>query len=189
MWWWGSYPSIPERVSGHWVNFGRCAGQCALDCLRLAGPVADIIEVLIDGQVLSPDAYRVRGHRTLCRIDGGTWPCTQRLGAKPSKPGTFRITNTRGKPITANMRAYASMIGAEFTLAICNDASCLPSNVEQVVRDGTTISFEDADELFPNGKTGLEHVDAWIKTVNPKGIQRRATVVRADDPRVVARYT
>jgi hypothetical protein len=84
----GSAPWGPVLIQGEWFNL-RC-GQCASDgcscsgatpSLLLPGPVAEITEVLIDGAVLSPDAYRVDNSSYLVRTDGGGWPACQDLAS------------------------------------------------------------------------------------------------------------
>jgi len=184
-WWWSSYPTIPVRVAGQWQNIGSCDDRCKAECVKLPGPIVSVEAVIIDGVVLDPAAYRVRGFRRLCRVDGGKWPCTQDF----SVGGTWHVQYTRGKPIEPNMRWYASMLGCEFAKAACGGESCLPSNVVSVVRDGVSIDFEKAEALFDRQAIGMELIDQWLKTVNPKGIARRATVARADDPRIMGRWT
>ena len=183
--WWSTYPTIPTRIGGQWHNIGACGGKCKAECVKLPGPIRDIQAVIIDGVTLDPSAYRVRGYRRLCRIDGGKWPCTQDF----TVGGTWHVQYTRGKPIEPNMRFYASMLGCEFAKAACNSGSCLPDNVVSVVRDGVSIDFERAEELFNQQAIGMELIDQWLKTVNPGRIARRATVGRADDPRIMGRWT
>lgn len=184
-WWHSGYPSIPTRVDGEWFNIGCCSGRCNERCVKLPGPINSVTQVVIDGEVLDPAAYRVRGFRRVCRVDGGSWPCTQDF----SVGGTWFIEYVRGKPITTNMRAYASMLGCEFAKAICGTTSCLPENVVNIVRDGVTINFEDAEALFAQGQVGAELIDQWLRAVNPNKLARAATVVRADDPAIAPRWT
>jgi len=53
-----------------------CSNKCDIPCVDLASTVNDIVEILIDGEVLDPSAYRIQAYRRVCRIDGGTWPCS-----------------------------------------------------------------------------------------------------------------
>jgi len=74
------YPSYPVRKGGGWENkWGCCGGDCKLPCLDLPSSVNEITEVVIGGEVLDPSAYRIKAYRQLCRVDGGTWPCSNRL--------------------------------------------------------------------------------------------------------------
>lgn len=74
---WGwPYPAL---VGGRWFNLGCgiCADSCSCTILHqveLPYPVADILEVKVDGQVLVTGAYRVDDWRHLVRLDGGDWP-------------------------------------------------------------------------------------------------------------------
>ena len=179
-WWWG-YPSYPVRDSSGWLNIGACGGVCHISCIELPGPVNEITEVIVDGVVLDPSTYGLNGFGQLCRFDG-EWPCSQDFTLPLTAVGTWGISWTRGKPISPVMREFATQLGVEFLKSMCGAESCLPSNVDSVVRDGVTVTFEDTETLFQDGKTGLGMVDLWLSTVNPKRIARRASVHRADDP-------
>jgi len=72
---------------GVWVNSCGCTTDCSCTTLCeaiLPGPVGDIVEILLDGAVLDPSAYRVDNGNRLVRTDGGCWPACQDM----SKPGT-----------------------------------------------------------------------------------------------------
>jgi len=59
------------------INLGNscCSGTCEMPCIDLPSTVNDVVEILIDGEVLDPSAYRIEAYRRICRIDGGVWPC------------------------------------------------------------------------------------------------------------------
>lgn len=92
------YPSSPMRLGGGssgWTNCwgcgediggngsfdagGLCAGACDLPCVTLPAPISEVTEVVINGEVLDPSAYKVEAYRRLCRVDGGHWPCSNNL--------------------------------------------------------------------------------------------------------------
>jgi hypothetical protein len=66
---------------GNWVNACGCAAaDCSCTVLSeviLPGPVGGVTEILIDGAVLDPLAYRVDNGNRLVRLDGGVWPACQ----------------------------------------------------------------------------------------------------------------
>lgn len=92
------YPSSPVRLGGGlsgWTNcWGcgegiggggfngstTCSGQCNLSCVTLPAPISEVYEVVLDGQLLDPSAYKVDAYRRVCRVDGGNWPCTNNMG-------------------------------------------------------------------------------------------------------------
>ena len=186
--WWYSYPSIPLRLDGRWVNVGLCCGECDLDCISLPGPIREIVSVRIDGVTLVEGTdYIVNGFRQLCRLGTETWPCTQDVGKPATEDNTFEITYTRGRPITPAMRGFARILACGYLQALCNDDSCLPENVERIARDGVTISFEDADAIFSGGLTGIPQIDLWLAVVNPGKAMRPASVMRADQPKLYRR--
>ena len=54
-------------------------------------------------------------------------------------------------------------------------------------RQNLTMNLADPMALFENGLTGVPMVDQWVKSVNPHGYQRRATISSVDRPRTVRR--
>lgn len=81
----------PVLISGQWHNVTcGCAGTCKCSpsgpaVLALPGPVQSVSQVLIDGQVVPPSAYRVADKRYLVRTDGDVWPKCQDMN-KPAGP-------------------------------------------------------------------------------------------------------
>jgi len=75
--------------AGYWVNSCMCASDpCSCGPIHeivLPGPVGSIVEVLIDGAVLHPSAYRVDNGNRLVRQDGADWPACQDMN-KPGGP-------------------------------------------------------------------------------------------------------
>lgn len=94
---WGSWSPAPPysggsfqphiASGGYWVNSCVCASDpCSCGPIHeivLPGPVGSIVEVLIDGAVLHPSAYRVDNGNRLVRQDGADWPACQDM----NKPG------------------------------------------------------------------------------------------------------
>lgn len=187
-WWWG-YPSVPFRDESGWHNIGACDRECNIDCIRLPWPVNEVTEILIDGLVMNPADYAVDSFREVCRLDGNSWPCSQNFALDVTEVGTWQITVIHGKPITAAMNVMATKLGCQFLKAMCGAESCLPDNVKTIARIGTAIDFEETGQLFTDGQTGIREIDLWLRVVNPRGIQRPASVHRADDPRRMRRWT
>lgn len=152
------------------VFFDNCCS------VKLAGTVQEITEVVVNGEVIDPDAYEVREQRDLVRIDGAHWPCCQEECA----PRTFAVTYVYGKTPPEMGRRAALKLACEVFKSCPAGASIgdceLPTGVTRVTRQGITIerAFLQRDE---NGvwRTGMAAVDFFLNSVNPHGIPRRAT--------------
>lgn len=170
-------------------RFGVCpvtvrpaeGGQVRLD---LVGPVHEVTEVKIDGQVLAAAAYRVDDHRVLVRLDGDAWPAGQDLLLAEDAPGTFSVTYGLGEPVPEGGAIAAGWLAAEFAKAFTDDKTCrLPQRVRSVARQGVTIEAADPQAYFAEGRTGLYEVDLWLRQVNPYGNHEASRVFSPDVPR------
>lgn len=167
-------PYVPYHTREGWQNAycGNCFAH--LDCIQLPGPIVEITEVIVEGAVLDPSAYQVKGWAQLCRTDGYRWP----VGTNPADD-TFVITWTRGREIPDEARDMASLVAcARLPLIACADDCNGPvGGVEQIAADGVTVNLADRQPTAETpGLTGIYIVDEWIRSVNPYGRQRRATV-------------
>lgn len=195
-WFWAdmAYPTMPARLNGEWFNFGCCDGTCSLPSVALPAPITSVEQVVIDGEILDPTAYSVQDFRKLVRVDGNGWPCTNDL-AEPSdavngQPGTWEVTYTYGRPIPTDAVLPAAIFTCQVAKARCGSTDCvLPQRLKQVIRQGVMLAFVDPQDFLDKGKVGIYEVDLWLGTVNPGGIQRRASVRRVDDPRKITRFT
>lgn len=153
--------------------------------------VRQIIEVTIDGVVLPADAYKLRrldGQWHIVRVDGGVWPECQDWEVDAGQVGSWTVKYAHGTPVPMGGRIAAGVLACEIALAAVSSEDCeLPKRVRSVVRAGVSIDFLDPMSFLDQGRTGLEIPDMWLAQVNPKALQRRARVYRADDPRRAAR--
>jgi len=104
-----TFPATPYRQDGQWYNNwtgSGCCGVCELPSVSLPSPIAEVTQVVIDGVVLDPSAYKVEAYQRLVRVDGGTWPCSQNRaresGVYPgandgSRDGTWQVTYKYGR--------------------------------------------------------------------------------------------
>jgi len=196
-----AFPSLPYRVDGQWFNLGQgcCGGGCNLDGVTLPAPVGDVIQVVIDGVVLPPTAYRVEGYLRVVRTDGGHWPCTNNraVDSSPyvgppdgSKVGTWQIEYTYGRGPEKDGKIACARFACEIAKFLCNSDDCqLPQRVKNVVREGVTMDFMDPLTFLDDGKTGVYETDLWLQSVNPDRLQRRATIRRLDAPRPFHGFT
>lgn len=186
--WTARYWPQPALIGGLWFNLtcGSCTSGCScgeVSEVRLPAPVYDITEVVIDGVVLSPSAYRLDNSRILVRTDGGKWPRYNDLSAD-SGTGTWSVTAQYGEPLPAGTALAMGQLACEIAKAAGGGDCKLPAGLQQLVRQGVTISYPDVGELFRKGRTGLYLVDAFIATWNPAGLRQRSRVYRVDEPTV-----
>jgi hypothetical protein len=188
--WWnfGIYPR-PLFFEGVWYNIacGACpSGGCSCSVISEAlmpAPVSQILQVKVDGAVLDPSAYRVDDWRLLVRTDGGEWPICNDLAKDDTEVGTWSVMLSYGEPVNALGRAALGELATQFAkLLSCDDSCQISKPVQQLVRQGVTMTFLDPNELFANGRTGLYLTDLFISTVNPNGLHSASQVYDLDAP-------
>jgi hypothetical protein len=180
-------PLSPALVGGQWFNLtcGLCGDNCSCSApaaLRLPGPVVSIDEILIDGAVLPPTAYRVDNQSLLVRMDGGFWPRCQNMSLPPSVPGTWQIAYQRGREVPVGGQIAAGIMACELAKAACRDGTCaLPQRIQTITRQGVTMAMVDPFEGLDNGRTGIWLVDSWVASITTP--VRAAKVYSPDVPR------
>lgn len=137
------------------------------------GPVLDITEVYLDGEIVDPSEYAVRDGRyvvALRKPDGTrrTWPCCQDLSRPLTEDGTFGVTyEYGGLPDSAGVTA-AAVLAWEFAVSWTPnyDYECrLPRRVQTITRAGVTMTLVDQMSMFGDGLTGVAEVDMWLSAV------------------------
>jgi hypothetical protein len=186
--WMASSWPLPALIGGLWFNLtcGSCTSGCScsqVSEVRLPAPVYEVTEVVIDGSVLPASAYRLDNHRILVRTDGGQWPLHNNLSVD-SGPGAWSVTATYGEPLPEGAALAMGELACEIAKAADGQDCRLPAGVQQLVRQGVTISYPDVGELFRKGRTGLYLVDMFVTTWNPAGLRQRSRVYRVDAPTV-----
>jgi hypothetical protein len=168
----GGAPWTPALVGGSWYNIacGTCGATCTCangpESLALPGPVADVVEVLVDGAVVDPALYEVQNSRYLVRLDGSSWPRCQDMLAPTSEVGTFSVTYNRGVEVPAGGQIAAGVLALELAKAWCKDNTCaLPQRIQSITRQGVTIAMIDSFEDVEKGHTGIWIIDAWVVSV------------------------
>jgi len=174
--------TAPILDSGTWRNVS-CGGRCTCQArceVPLDGPVHDVVEVLIDGEAVSPTAYEIHDLYLLVRKDGECWPTCQTFGEEV--PG-FEVTYHRGDPVPAPISFATGLLTCEYAKACAGKACGLPSRMTRLTRQGVEIQVADVPK---DGKgrvrTGMRLVDDAIDADNPYGLIERATVMSPDLP-------
>lgn len=170
---------------GGWA--GTPCGCTHLDRILLSGyPVKEITEVLIDGDVVDPDTYRLDGWRWLVRTRDPAepdvalrWPSCQTLDLPDTEDGTFSVTYRYGQdPPLVGIDAAAELACELYKACQTGSgADCkLPSGTTRVIRQGVVIerlTFSAWGLQDGIWRTGLTRVDTFLNAYNPNRLRRR----------------
>jgi len=173
----------PYVHEGKWYNSCGCKRNdcsCAeLTVVRLAAKVGEVTDVRVGGVVLSPSVdYRVDNSNELVRIGGPEWPSCQDMAAGPNDPGTMFVSYVPGAMLDSMGQYVAGLLAKEY-LNACADEEChLPSSIISLARQGVTMEF--GKDVFPNGLTGIDSVDLWVRSWNPYSVKSPSTIFSPD---------
>lgn len=187
--WAGQQWISPALVNGQWFNIvcGQCSGTCTCTSISevvLPSPVAYIVEVKDDGEILPTGSYRVDNNRLLVRTDGADWPWCNDLNLGDDQPGTWSVTAGYGRLVPESGEWAVGELACELMKAMRGEDCRLPSNVQQLARQGVTISFPNVLENFQRGLTGLYLTDLFITSFNPNHLTNRSRTYNVDRPSV-----
>lgn len=176
----------PSLISGTWFNVlcGKCTTGCSCTSISevlLPAPVHSIVEVKVDGVVVSGSGYRLDDNRRLVRL-GDEWPTCNDLNLADTEPNTWSVTARYGIEVPVGGAWAVGELACELIRARNGEDCRLPRNVTQLVRQGVTIQFPNIIELIREGLTGLYLVDQFVATWNPTGLRRRSGVYSVDRP-------
>jgi hypothetical protein len=180
--WGGAQWPYPSLIDGAWYNLG-CSGGCIDQCscnvssrFTLPQPISAIVSITIDGEVVPTGSYHVEDFLHVVRDDGLEWPhCND---------GSWFVTVTFGVQVPKLGELAVGELMCEFVKACTSDSTCkLPQRVQTLTRQGVSMTLIDPEEFLDEGKTGLYLVDLFIRTVNPSGLARSASVHSPDIPR------
>jgi hypothetical protein len=170
---------------------GRCSGECGCaatpSIVLWRRPVTAILDVVVDGETLTADAYRLDDHRRLVRTDGEQWPTSQDPDAPDGSPGTWSVSYRWGTPPPTAGVAAVQTLACELTRGQLGLDCALPERVTSVSRQGISYTISDPTSLLDKGRTGIYTVDLFLAAVNPNGNKRPPMLLRADAPRRPAR--
>lgn len=183
---------VPVLDNGVWTNVRcGCGHEHACSCgdvaeVMLPGMLPEPTSVVIDGEPVDLSAFRVDSGRWLVRQDGGVFPDCQDLSRPAGEPGTWTVTFEAGTPIPPEANWYAATLACELVKA-CGDgpnSQCrLPSNIQELHRNGVDIVFASRDRATAKGTlTGLPEVDTWIQSINPAALPWQPRVWSPDLP-------
>lgn len=165
----GSTPWVPVNLGGQWLNIGCGHAASACGCGALAevhlGTASEVTQVMVDGAALDASAYRLDTGGRLVRLDGEGWPLCQNLAAPDTEEGTWSVTYLRGAAVDGHGAYAAGALAGEFVRA-CTGGECrLPDNIVSIVRNGVSMTLGAG--AFPDDRTGIREVDAYLDRWNP----------------------
>lgn len=179
---WG--PSL--TVSGSWVNSCGCKGaSCICDdacSVKLPGPIGRVDKVMVNGEELETDDYRIIGTQLLWAGEGDCpFPTCQDMTLPDTEEGTMSVTYLNAYPVDGLGAYAAGVLTMEYAKA-CTGAKCrLPLGITNIARQG--VSFQLETGAFPSGMTGIREVDAFIALWNPQGLMAGPQVWSPGKPR------
>jgi hypothetical protein len=113
-------------------------------------------------------------------MDGETWPLCNDF-SKLSGSGVWTVTASFGEgvPVTGKM-AVAELAIEYAKLLMCDDSCQLPAGVQQITRQGVSMTFNEISEVFKAGLVGLPLSDRFIQTWNPHRLMSPSAVYDID---------
>lgn len=170
----------PRLMEGRWINTlpCGCTSGCGHDsspsALLLPDSAAEVLEVWVDGTLLDPSEYRLRG-RLLIRVDGD-WPQRQDMDRDhQSEPETFGVLYRPGLRLNfMGERALGALV-REFLRACTGSKKCaLPASVQTLSRQGVT--YDVRRDGLADGVMGIREVDLYVSTINPNHLKQAPAV-------------
>lgn len=160
----------PYLFGGVWRNCGCGAGCCCRPTcsITLDGPVAAVDEVLVNGETVSPDTYRVdvvNGAWHLVRLDGTCWPTCQDFNAAEDAEGAFAVVYQQGTELPEALAIATGLLACEYAKFLASGSCTLPARMTRLSRQGVEVEVAPADPA--EGLTGIKIVDDVIETLNP----------------------
>ena len=184
-WWWSYGQWLPYVMDGVWRNCycgtGSGCNSCQASCqVWLPGPVAEITEVTISGSPVVTGSYELQkadGAYWLVRLEvDGTndcWPYHQDFDRPLGEEDTWSVTYLKGIAVPQVLLDAAGVMAVEYARS-CVGADCrLPQRIQNLTRQGVSMSMPPIDQLLKNGLTGITEVDQIITSFNPFGLKGR----------------
>jgi hypothetical protein len=182
---WTLYGAPSGGVIGPVTTSGCCGGTCVCSPseIILPGPVAEVVEVQIDGVVVNTDGYRLDGER-LVRIGAEPWPTSQDLSAAAGAENTWTIQYRRGRAVPTALQNAAGLFACEVAKARSGGSCALPARITSVSRQGVDVQLLQVEDFLEKGLTGYEQVDMVIRALNPGGLHAAPRVLSLDLPQM-----
>jgi hypothetical protein len=148
-------------------------------------PIRSIVEVKINGVIIPPDEYYLRGNKELVRMRVSAtstptqqwgWPMAQVQDLPDTEPGTFSITYTYGADPGEGGRGACLQLAEMYACSNLGDKNRYPERMTSITRQGVSAQVASIVDVMKEGGTGLYVVDMWLKSVNPSKQRQRSLV-------------
>lgn len=172
------FPSAQARY--RMLRWGACDCGCGCDAVWLEGPVADVTEVIVNGEVVPPTDYELHDDFKLVRVHG-SWPA----GGGPVSDQRFQITYMMGAPVPGLIRDAVVELVNELWLTICPQGDGrLARAVTTLSTPGVGMSFRrpEVEKAVKEAGDNLPKVHQALSTYNPTGVRLRTLVWSPDAP-------
>lgn len=168
----------------------NCCGSttgcgCQFACsVTPGGFVGKLSEVKIDGVAATLSDFKVADHEEIVYQGTSTcpFPTTQDLNKPDTEVGTFSITYLPAFSVDGQGAYAMGLLALEFSKACQNKTCALPTNVTSMVRQG--VSYNIIPGVFPQQRTGIFNVDAFIARYNPSALMQPPSVIVPGRPGV-----
>lgn len=190
---------IPYMRDGLMYNASICG--CATDChcgpelceIEVPGPIFSVTKIDIDGITVDPVTYGYLDARRIVRRSDaatiqpelpGCWPTCQDLSLPPGQPNTFTVYYSTGQAVPFMASQALTQLAAHYIKG-CSGCGCgigSRNNLQSLTRQGVQMEFVDPQQVFSDGRTGLELVDAFVRAYNPGKLAKYSRVMSPDAP-------
>ncbi len=160
---------------GEWRN-AACGGDGCVTIQLGNQPARTVTEVRVEGSIVTD--WTLAGGQVL--LHSGCPACHDCTIAPP-----IEVDYTWGITVPAMGEAAYGELTCEYIKAMTGESCRLSQRAVSITRQGVTMDFDDASDLFANGMTGLTLCDSFIRATNPNGLRQRSRVVSPDLPRVL----
>lgn len=166
----------PLSECGVCRGYCRCGSGDRIRVLSSNGPVVEVTEVMVDGDIVPAEEYRFYpSSQLLYRVPPDVWPNTDTKWADCDEPDTMCVDVLVG----SEPDAWALNVHAELTcelLKSCTDQKCrIPRNATNVTGQGVTITLSPT-EL----KQFIPSVAGWVAAVNPNNATQPTKIYSPD---------
>lgn len=136
------------------------------DSIVLNGPNTEVLEIVIDGQVVSPNEYGLLNGNKLFRRNNKNWPVYNDVTLPDTEQGTFSITYRFGVAPTAIVRRACIELVCQMIKSDEERMNRLRGVVSATVQ-GVNLSLDQADDV---AALGLPEVTRFLDLYSPRGI-------------------
>lgn len=150
-----------------------CSGCGVFHRIRLRGtPVRRILEVYVEGNLLSPEDYVILDHGVL----GFLTPVA-------CCASCVTITYQYGY-LPPGGEAAAARLANELLASVDGEECSLPKRVTSITRQGTSFTFLDPQDFLNDRRTGIYEIDLLLTAMNPAKSLMKPRVFSVDSPKV-----